>query len=219
MKKTLLATVFTTSLFATAAHASGLSDGLHKFSDFDLAGTTSGFYVGGTMGTSNITGSANDIYIPGLDYSQNRQHFAYKLYGGYQFNRYVSFEAGYVDLGSDRIEFSNGRQNKISANGGYFDLVGTYPVTDKFTVMGKVGYSILDNSSKETGASIGGIDSQDSYSNSGTKAHFTYGVGLKYAVTKNIAVRADYDHFVATSNVQNVGLKSDMFSFGAQYKF
>lgn len=219
MKKTLIATIFTASLFATAAHASGLSDDVHKFSDFDLAGATSGFYLGATLGTSNITGSANDIYIPGTDYTQDRQHFAYKLYGGYQFNRYVSFEGGYVNLGSDTVEFTNGRRNKLSADGGYFDLVGTYPVTTKFTVLGKVGYSILDNSSKETGASIGGIDSQDSYSNSGTKGHVTYGVGLKYQVTKNVDVRADYDHFVATSNGENVGLKSDMFSFGAQYKF
>lgn len=183
------------------------------------ANTHHGFYVGGSVGTSNITGDANDIAIPPLTYTQNRDHFAYKLYGGYQFNQYLAIEAGYIDLGADKVQFNNGRENKLTAKGGFFDLIGSYPITNKFSVDAKLGYTLLDNRSQETGASIDGINSQDSYDNSGVKGHVTFGAGARYNITQHIQVRADYDHYAAASNGNNVAIKSDMFSLGLQYRF
>ncbi|VVE16651.1 Outer membrane protein A [Pandoraea pneumonica] len=178
-----------------------------------------GFYLGASAGLSNITGSDSDIAIPPLTYTQNRNRFGFKVYAGYQFNDYLALETGFVDLGADKVEFSNGRQNKLTALGGFVDAIVSYPITDAFSVFGKVGYSVLANRSQETGASIGGFNSKDSYDNMGVKGHVTFGAGVKYKVTPHLHLRADYDHFAAGSNGDNVGIKADMFTLGAQYQF
>ena len=64
------------------------------------------------------------------------RHLGYKLFGGYEFDRYLALEAGYFDLGqfdfaANTIPAGTYRGN-LKLNGGNVDLVGTLPLTRRF---------------------------------------------------------------------------------------
>ncbi|USD39143.1 MULTISPECIES: outer membrane beta-barrel protein [Ferrimonas] len=57
-----------------------------------------GFYVGASIGSASIQQSGSDPDIGDFDFDEN--DFAWKIFGGYQFNGLFALEGGYVDLGS-----------------------------------------------------------------------------------------------------------------------
>jgi len=57
-----------------------------------------GFYVGASLGSASIQQSGSDPDLGDFDIDEN--DFAWKIFGGYQFNPIFAVEGGYVDLGS-----------------------------------------------------------------------------------------------------------------------
>ncbi|WP_169307087.1 outer membrane beta-barrel protein [Ferrimonas sediminicola] len=69
---------------------------------FLVAGTAQakdeGFYLGASLGSATIEQEGSD---PDLgDFNFDEDDFAWKIFGGYQFNGLLAIEGGYVDLGS-----------------------------------------------------------------------------------------------------------------------
>jgi OmpA-OmpF porin, OOP family len=173
MKKIANALVCLSLLGAAAAQAEGLS-------------------VGGSLGNSRYKG--DDIGGQSTD----RSDTGYKLYGGYSFSPNLGLEGGYTQLGKFK---SNAGQ--VKADGLFLDAVGTLPLGNNFSALGRLGvfHGKLDSS-------IAGSDRGTSYK---------VGAGVQYDFDKNVALRGEWERyrFDALATKTN----ADQYTVGVNYKF
>jgi OOP family OmpA-OmpF porin len=174
------------------------------------ADPAAGFYGGLGVGrnytnldTGTIAGSTDD------------KDTAWKLFGGYQFNRYLGVEAGYVDLGKAGVSGTSGG-NPAAAS---FDstvwqasAVGSYPLSQQFAVTGKLGVARADT---EISGNIGAAPIATTDHNTAP----TYGLGLRYDVNKNVGVRAEWERFRLGGGSVAGKSDADLFSVNALYRF
>jgi OOP family OmpA-OmpF porin len=68
---------------------------------------------------------------------------AYKVFGGYQFTPNFGLEAGYFDLGQFGLAATTTPagtlDGQVHVKGFNLDLVGTMPLSDRFSVLGRIG--------------------------------------------------------------------------------
>ncbi|HSW07340.1 outer membrane beta-barrel protein [Aquabacterium sp.] len=127
-----------------------------------------GLYAGGALGTPRYPDAVNGI-------SGNGSGLSGKLFGGYQFTPNLSLETGFAGLG--HIDDGSGR---VSGRAAYLDLLGTLPLNDKWSALGRLGVAHVKLDSS-TGDSSG----------SGPKL----GLGLQYALTTNVALRGEWERY------------------------
>ena len=181
----------------------GLSIGQSK-AKIDDARIASGL-LGGGFATSSISNDDHDT--------------GYKLFGGYQFNRNIALEGGYFDLG--RFGFmattlpAGTLNGTIKLRGLNLDLVGTLPVTDNFSVFGRVGmnYAEARDSFSGTGA-VNVINPNPSKKDT----NYKLGLGLQYAFSESLAMRAEVERYRINDAVGNKG-DVDLVSLGLIYRF
>ena len=99
-----------------------------------------GYYYGGlSLGQSRakideerITASLLAAGFSATNFTRNETDTAYKLFGGYQFNRYFGIEAGYFDLGKFGFSATTTPAGTLAGDirlkGLNLDLVGTLPI-------------------------------------------------------------------------------------------
>jgi OOP family OmpA-OmpF porin len=143
----------------------------------------------------------------------------YKVFGGYQFNRYFAIEGGYSDLGS--FHFASNTLPAGTLNGTFkvrglnVDAVGIVPIADRFSVFGRVGanYAETKDSFNGTGAVVV-LDPNPSKRNTNYKA----GLGLQYDFTRALAMRVEAERYRINDAI---GGKSnvDLLSVGLIYRF
>jgi hypothetical protein len=160
------------------------------------AGSDSGFYLGGSLGSSSL-----DVSSGGVDLDNAT---SYKVFGGYNFGLVplvdVAIEGSYVNFGSAEGSLgANDAEAKVSGLDA-FGLVGLSmgPVS----LFGKVGAIYWDSEFSATG-----FQTED---DSGTDP--AYGIGLQFQLL-SIAIRAEYEIF-ALDEV-DIGFAS----VGASYTF
>ncbi|WP_342114265.1 outer membrane beta-barrel protein [Pseudoduganella sp. OTU4001] len=150
---------------------------------------TPGFYMGVDAGQTKVDYMGNDT--------------AFGVFAGYQFNRNVSVEANYRDMGkyafyTSYYDFSTRRSYYGSVNVGMkqtgVSVLVALPV-GSLSLYTRLGYNNLS-------ADAGGV----SKSKSGTLA----GLGLGYDFTDKVSARLEYQR--PASDVQNL-------SAGISYKF
>ncbi len=190
------------------------------------AADDSDWYIGGNVGQSRakidntriVNGlTAQDIATTTV--RDDDRHFAFKVFGGYEFNKYFALEAGYFDLGrfgftADTVPAA-GLTGKIKLNGANFDAVGTLPLADKFSAIARVGYTY--SYAKDEFAGYGAVIVRDPERNQHS-SHYKFGVGLQYAVTESFGLRAEAERYRVSDAVGNKG-DIDLFSAGAVYRF
>ncbi|MDD5031032.1 MAG: outer membrane beta-barrel protein, partial [Rhodoferax sp.] len=110
---------------------------------------TTGWYGGASVGQSKASidearitsGLLANGLIAGPISPVNRD-LGYKIFGGYQFNRYWALEAGYFDLGTFGFSTTTAPAGSLAGDsrlkGLNLDAVGTLPITDKFAVFGRL---------------------------------------------------------------------------------
>ena len=125
------------------------------------------WYVTGNVGQSRFD-------LDGL--SGDNKDNAYNLGIGYNFSRAVAIELGYTDFGNATF---SGFEGKARSN--YAALILTAPMTNEFSVFGRLGAASTDRS-------IGGFGFRDSE----RKTEAIYGVGLAYNFTRNLAGTVEY---------------------------
>ena len=146
---------------------------------------------------------------------------AFKLFGGYQFSRYIAAEAGYTDLGKVKAS-APGLSADIKSNAWELVAVGSYPIgTSGFAPYGKLGFY---RGEVKLSSNVGVSDKH-------TNTDLTFGVGVRYDIMRNFAVRAEWqryngvgpgDHTVTVGGVSattNGKADVDVISIGALYKF
>ncbi|MBC7621788.1 MAG: outer membrane beta-barrel protein, partial [Aeromicrobium sp.] len=116
--------------------------------------------------------------------SNDDRDTGYKIFGGYQMTRYFALEGGYVDLG--KFGFTTTTvpigtlTGRIKIQGANLDLVGTLPVTERFSAFARVG-AFYGRSRDEFGST--GLVSVVNRTPSKTETNLKAGVGLQYAFT------------------------------------
>jgi opacity protein-like surface antigen len=140
----------------------------------------------------------------------------WKVYAGYQLNDYLGVEGGYANLNdwTAHSSTSGGSYlNKGNADAWLLSAVGTIPLTNKFSVMGRLGaaYMLVDSrltdlsntSDTTTRTQSIGKDSYGAY----------YGVGVTYALLDNFKLRAEWERI----NGENVDTNLMTAGFAVQF--
>lgn len=172
--------------------------------NIDDARITSGLAAGG-LGTSSI--------------SDRDRSTGFKLYGGYQLHRNFAFEGGYFDLGKFGYTANTIPTGTLDGNirlkGFNLDAVGLLPFNDRFSALGRVGLNYAKASDSFTGTGAVNVTNPNP-SKSGT--NYKLGVGLQYAFTEALGMRAEVERYRVNDAVGNKG-HVDLFSVGLVYRF
>lgn len=197
MKKKLIvaAVALASSSFAFAAPAAVAND--------------AGIYVGANVGSSD-----QKFEVDGLG-SATKHETGGKLLAGYQINKYVAGEVGYVNFGKISESATDGVDTvkaSIKTESFYLAAVGTLPVASQFSLFGKVGVA-----TNHTSASV----ELNGAKASGSKDKTTgiWGVGAKFDITKNVAAVLEYEDFGKVYDEDGYSLKQKLTSVGIRYKF
>lgn len=185
-----------------------------------------GWYGGANIGQSNATIDddriTSDLLSRGLvagSINDDDQDLGYKLFAGYQFNRYLSVEGGYFDLGQFGFSTTTTPQGTLNGDirlrGLNLDAVGTLPITDKFSAFACVGVAYAQ--AKDTFSGSGAVRVLDP-DPSAEEANVKFGLGLQYAFTEALSVRAEIERYRVDDAIGNTG-DVDMASIGLVYRF
>ena len=131
---------------------------------------------------------------------------AYSAHIGSYFNENFGLELGYTDFGS-----INRAGGETSARGINLSLVGKYPITPEFNVLGKIGttYSDTDVSASPTSGVATGSENGFGLS---------YGLGVEYAFTPQWSALLQYESHkmkFAGDADERIG----MASIGVRYRY
>ncbi|WP_296923801.1 outer membrane beta-barrel protein [Polaromonas sp.] len=210
------------SLVALAVLGAVSSSGAMAQSMYELNGPYIGGNIGRTKadfdnGTINRTLAAQGLGITSI--SEDDRDTGYKLFGGYQFNRNFAVEGGFFDLGKSSYRFNTLPLGSFSGEtrvrGLNLDLVGILPVSDRFSVFGRVGAAYAQ--SRANFASTGAVAANRSDTRN-NDTHVKVGLGMQYALTEALSLRAELERYRINDPVRNRG-HIDMASLGLVYRF
>lgn len=170
---------------------------------FALAGSDSGFYLGGSVGNAEVDYSDHDPDFGNFDIDFKDDDNAYKVFGGYNFGVVpllnLAVEAAYINFGKYEDEIAN-IKSKVELD--VVTLQGLIGFNlGPVGVFGKAGLANWDGDFKST---LGHA------SESGTDP--VYGIGAKLQFG-SFAVRAEYEMFDLDK------FDVDYYSVGASYTF
>jgi OOP family OmpA-OmpF porin len=188
--------------------------------------TNTGMYVGISAGESKahidnarITQSLLGAGLVTDSLTEDRKDTGYKAFVGFPINPYWAVETGYFDLG--RFGFTANTTPAGSLTGSArikglnLDLVGTLPITDKWSLLGRVGaaYALT----KDTFSGTGAVSVSDP-SPSKRETNYKYGFGTQYAFTPALTLRLEAERYRINDAVGNRG-DVDLVSLGLVYRF
>lgn len=165
-----------------------------SFSPPAAAQSDAGWYLGGAYGMTSA--DIDTSSMPGLTIDDSGTGF--KIYGGFQFNKYLGAEVGYVDFG--KFDVTAGSTGDLSATAYTVAAVGTLPLNESFALYGKVGMWMWKSKSSIPGTT--GDDGTDIF----------YGAGVRYNFNKNWGLTLDVEQYDSDDSVT-------MTSLGVRYKF
>jgi OOP family OmpA-OmpF porin len=154
------------------------------------------------VATGVLGGNPNSV----AGISSKNHDTAYKLFGGYQFNRYFGVEAGYFDLGAFHLHAdtvpAGTLDGRMRVSGAFGDAVFTLPVGDSFALLGRVGgqYAKSRNSFNGTG---GGATTNTQPSK--REGNAKVGLGVQWAITSGVILRGEAERYRVADPVGNRG--------------
>lgn len=185
-----------------------------------------GWYAGANIGQSRAKIAdgeiANNLQAQGFtssSISNDSQGTGFKLFGGYQFDRYFAVEGGYFNLGdfgySATTVPAGTSRGRIALQGLNVDAVGILPITRRFSAFGRVGVTYVDarDAFSGTGAAYAPSSNVNRH-----EINYKYGVGLQYALTHSLALRAEAERYRVKDAIGNNG-DVDLISAGLVYHF
>lgn len=172
-----------------------------------------GGYVGAGFGESSA--DVTPYYYPGVTTSVSDTDTAFKLFGGYEFNDNVAVEGGYVKFGEFGVTYSDGSFDNVEASAIYVAAVGSIPL-GPVTLFGKAGFAnwFVDYSAIDTAAWYW------AWSDTATGIDPMVGLGVKFDVSQNFAVRGEAERFLDVGDAAFTGQSDiDVLSVSAVLKF
>jgi OOP family OmpA-OmpF porin len=141
---------------------------------------SSGFYVGGGLGRAELDG-ADDNGV-------------WKVYGGWQLNKWLAAELGYIDFGESGFDATGPGGVPFSGDletwGITAHAVASFPVPigalDRLSLLGKLGTIYYE---QDNNASVAAFDDE----NDGFE--WAWGFGAQYTFSERLGVRAEWERF------------------------
>lgn len=164
-----------------------------------VTGPDSGWLVGGQIGQSKLKFDCP----AGL--SCDDTDTAFRIFGGYNFNKNFGAELGYSELGKAKFSAA-GVSGDAKSTAWDVMAVGTLPLNQKFDLYGKLGWYFADT--KTSGA----LSSSDSNND------FTFAIGGAYNFNKNLSARLEWQQYTKVGSDSNNG-DVDVIGVGVVYKF
>lgn len=165
-----------------------------------------GPYVGVGVATADHTA------VPGTTNSSADGYKASgKVFGGYDIDQTWGVEAGYTDVRKSNYNYTlNGLPGHAESDGNSFYVAGkvTAPITDQFSVYGKLGAA--RNKSTLTSSTNPVLNRSES------KTEAYGGVGVQYNLNQKVALTAEYERY---GKKKDFGVKPDTFTIAAKYAF
>ena len=185
-----------------------------------------GWYVGANAGQtrSKIDEAKimSNLLAGGLNTSainSDNRDTGYKVFGGYQLNRNFAVEGGYFDLGQFSFTANTVPLGSLSGNiklkGFNLDIVGTVPLTERFSAFARVGANATQ--AKDTFDSTGLVFVANR-NPSKRETNMKFGGGLEYAFTDALSMRAEVERYRVNDAVGSRG-DIDLASIGLVYRF
>ena len=170
--------------------------------------TETGFYIGASVGQS--TSDCGDV----APFSCDDSDTAYKIFGGYKFNRNFAVEGGYSPLGEVSV---TGFGLNATAEATAWELVGVgaLPLGNNFSIYGKLGFY---NAEVEVSSNFPGGNGKK------TTTDLTYGLGVQFDLTRNLGIRGEWQRY-ASAKTPSTTLSDeekndiDVLSIGVLWKF
>ena len=134
------------------------------------------FYVAGDVASTDVKGLSSKT--------------GYGVTGGYEINKNFAAEVGYKKLGTYEISGVRVRATMVQMS-----ALASLPLSDQFSLYGRLGYGDLK-------ASAGRVSISDSGA--------IYGAGVRYAITPALSIRGEYT---------KVASDTDQFGVGLVFKF
>lgn len=155
-----------------------------------------GFYFGASAGQSSM------YDVPAIPVNFNGEDTAFKVFGGYQFGKYVAIEAFYADFG----EPADGAVSIDAAAYGV-EAVVILPIVDRLLIFGKAGIAAWDaDFIGPLGFSDDGLDP-------------VFGGGLAVKITPSVAIRGEWEFFQIHTDVGGFDVDTQLLSAGVQFNF
>jgi OOP family OmpA-OmpF porin len=144
---------------------------------------------------------------------------AFKVFGGYQFNRHFALEGGYFDLGRFGYHATTVPAGTLDGNirlkGLNLDAVGILPITGKLSAFGRVGVNYAQARDHFSGSgAVNGLTPAPEKRDTNIK----FGLGLQYAFTEALDLRVEAERYRINDAIGNRG-DVDMVSVGLVYRF
>jgi OOP family OmpA-OmpF porin len=163
-----------------------------------------GFYVGAGFGSTKIDDDGFDD--AGIDFDDSDTGF--KVFGGYSFNQNFAIEASYFDFGEASGSFDDfvGPVSfDVGVSGLSASAVGVLPLSDMFSLFGRLGYASYDI---DAHASVGG----QSGSSSESESDLVYGAGAALSLGQ-FEARAEFEAINVDGGDANMISLSGLFRF------
>ena len=145
-----------------------------------------GFYAGAGVGEYKLeVDDFDDVTTAIEDYDSDDT--AWKAFGGWRINRYLSAELAYINLGSPEDEIAPDVFAEVETDGFAPYVVGTFPI-GPFELFAKAGYFFHETKARVT-TPLGSTTASDD----GEDFTWTAGVGLTIFDTFNL--RLEYEQF------------------------
>jgi len=162
-------------VLVTALSAATLLAGNALAGSVETASNPAGFYVNGNLGYGASLGLPSGW--------NTKSHLVWSGNAGYQFNKYIAVEGGYMQLPSAKVKDTS--LVNVKSTQSLIDIVakGIYPINEQFDVFAKAG---LGYSFQRLSASVVGLG----YASEKAK-HFivpVFGAGADYNINSNLAV-------------------------------
>jgi OOP family OmpA-OmpF porin len=159
----------------------------------------SGFYLGGSIGSSSLTDDFDGFDV-------DTDSISFRLTAGWQFNDFFSLEGGYHNFGEFEQTFDvagNPVDVRLKADGFTLGATGSYPLGEKFALFGRAGAFFWDGDADINNVSQARPEDTNLY----------YGGGAKYAISDRFSLLGDWTRYELEDT------ESDVISLGFMFGF
>jgi OOP family OmpA-OmpF porin len=144
---------------------------------------------------------------------------AYKLYLGFPITPNWAVEAGYFNLGRFGFDGTTTPEGTVNGTakvqGLNLDLVGTLPITDRWSLLGRVGAAYSETNDSIDGTGAGAVAAS---STNKRDTHYKFGFGTQYAFTPALTVRLEGERYQVNDLVSQKAFV-DLIAVGLVYRF
>jgi OOP family OmpA-OmpF porin len=190
--------------------------GLGAFSALSAHAQTEGHYYGGIgMGqarskidvdriNANLLSATPSLTTTSM--TRDESDASYKVFGGYQFSPYWGVEAGYFNLGqfgfNSTTNPTGSLDGRIKLDGVNLDLVGTMPINNQLSLLGRVG--VHNARARDTFTGTGSVVVTDPNPQK-TQTNYKAGFGFAYQFSPSMALRGELERYRINDAVGNKG--------------